>query len=147
MEEEPDEVVVSKGAIGGVVGHSQQQQQQRGNGYSELFPKEGSAQEEMRQLTQRHEELISTKLIDLGKIISSEEELMEQHQAHISETVQIVKSEGQLLAEVDRVNSDVHSYLNNFHTLLNKKASSILSLQKKYQNLNFRIAFLKMNIK
>jgi hypothetical protein len=101
----------------------------------------------MRQLTQRHEELISTKLIDLGKIISSEEELMEQHQAHISETVQIVKSEGQLLAEVDRVNSDVHSYLDNFHTLLNKKASSILSLQKKYKNLNFRIAFLKMNIK
>jgi hypothetical protein len=45
--------------------------------------------------------------------------------------VQIVKHEGQLMADMDRVNSDIRHYLDSLNQLLNRKAASVIALQQR----------------
>jgi len=45
--------------------------------------------------------------------------------------VNIVKQEGQLMADMDRVNSDIRYYLDSLTQLLNRKAASLTALQKR----------------
>lgn len=44
----------------------------------------------------------------------------------------VVKHEGQLVVEMERTDSDIHRYLDTLTQLLNRKAASLTTLQKKY---------------
>lgn len=79
-------------------------------------------EEKMVHLKEKHERLVN-------KILQEEDDLLANHKTFIDTTVDIVKSEMNLLHEVDKPGSDVEDYILNLDTLLKSKIDMIHKLR------------------
>eukprot|EP00898_Chlorokybus_atmophyticus_P005219 jgi/Chlat1/5699/Chrsp38S05547 len=79
---------------------------------------------EAKELIAAHDELMNT-------ILEEEEEVVAAHRRQIEETMEIVREEMVLLAEVDQPGSAIDSYVTQLTVILKRKAESIAMLQAK----------------
>mmetsp|Transcript_4239 Transcript_4239/g.13499 ORF Transcript_4239/g.13499 Transcript_4239/m.13499 type:complete len:589 (-) Transcript_4239:126-1892(-) len=78
--------------------------------------------DEMNLLTTQRDELMNT-------ILEEEEEVIAAHRKQIEETMEIVRKEMTLLAEVDQPGSAIDTYVAQLADILQRKAASIRELQ------------------
>jgi len=95
---------------------------------NQLFNLEGKNKEEnLQEITRRHEELINL-------ILSEEEEVISLHRQHIDDMVDLIKQEMVLLHEVDKPASDVDEYVDSLDAMLSHKLEMIEMLKGKLHN-------------
>eukprot|EP00344_Euplotes_crassus_P009542 CAMPEP_0197018576 /NCGR_PEP_ID=MMETSP1380-20130617/80180_1 /TAXON_ID=5936 /ORGANISM="Euplotes crassus, Strain CT5" /LENGTH=313 /DNA_ID=CAMNT_0042445821 /DNA_START=635 /DNA_END=1576 /DNA_ORIENTATION=- len=82
--------------------------------------------EEIARLCSNHE-----NLIDL--ILEEEEEVTNSHKEQIDSEVETVKEEMKLLYEVQKPNSDIKSYVETLHAMLDQKIRMMMDLKMKVE--------------
>ncbi|MQL71980.1 hypothetical protein Taro_004299 [Colocasia esculenta] len=86
----------------------------------------GTSKTKMRQY---NKEEISFNEGDINAILKEEEALIAAHRKEIEDTMEIVREEMTLLAEVDQPGSLIDNYVNQLSFILSRKAAGLASLQ------------------
>ncbi|KAI4372490.1 hypothetical protein MLD38_010712 [Melastoma candidum] len=76
---------------------------------------------------------------DVNAILEEEEALIAAHRKEIEETMEIVREEMKLLAEVDQPGSLVDNYVTQLNFVLSRKAASLVSLQARLARFQQRL--------
>ena len=77
---------------------------------------------DMAEMVKAHDELINV-------ILEEEEEVIAAHRGQIEETMELVKREMALLADVDKPGSAIDAYVDRLSSVLERKAESIAKLR------------------
>ena len=77
---------------------------------------------DMAEMVKAHDELINV-------ILEEEEEVIAAHRGQIEETMELVKREMALLADVDKPGSAIDAYVDRLSSVLERKAASIAKLR------------------
>lgn len=87
--------------------------------------------------SKRHE----SELIDgnINAILEEEEALIAAHRKEIEDTMEIVREEMKLLAEVDQPGSLIDNYVTQLSFVLSRKAASLVSLQARLARFQHRL--------
>ncbi|XP_024529613.1 kinesin-like protein KIN-13A [Selaginella moellendorffii] len=86
-------------------------------------------------LAARGKELRDTDMVQMGydgqinAILEEEEEVISAHRKEVEDTMEIVREEMRLLAEVDQPGSRIDRYVSQLNYLLSRKAAGIVNLQ------------------
>jgi kinesin family protein 2/24 len=88
-----------------------------------------NSDEDFQKLSNDHEKLINTILIE-------EEDFIGQHKLHIDEMVDMIKQEMNLINEVDRPGSDITHYVSNLDKQLANKIEKINGLRSRLHKFN-----------
>lgn len=75
----------------------------------------------------------------MNKILEEEDELIQCHRRQIEDTMDIVRSEMNLLAEVDQPGSAIDTYVDKLGRTLRSKAASIQQLQAKLDSFKAKL--------
>lgn len=103
--------------------------QQQGSGMSSIPSYMASKQSESEQ---PHDESIN-------EILEEEEALIAAHRKEIEDTMEIVREEMKLLAEVDKPGSLIDNYVTQLSFVLSRKAASLVSLQARLARFQHRL--------
>ncbi|KAL5713058.1 Kinesin-like protein KIN-13A [Ranunculus cassubicifolius] len=76
---------------------------------------------------------------DINAILEEEEALIAAHRKEIEDTMEIVREEMKLLAEVDRPGSLIDNYVAQLSFVLSRKAASLVSLQARLARFQHRL--------
>ncbi|KAG9152938.1 hypothetical protein Leryth_012563 [Lithospermum erythrorhizon] len=68
---------------------------------------------------------------DLKSLLKEEEDLVNAHRKQVEETMDIVKEEMNLVANIDQPGNQIDDYLSKLHRILSQKAAGILDLQSR----------------
>ncbi|GAA0141144.1 microtubule binding motor protein [Lithospermum erythrorhizon] len=68
---------------------------------------------------------------DLVTLLKEEEDLVNAHRKQVEETMDMVKEEMNMLADIDQPGNQIDDYMSKLHTILAQKASGILDLQSR----------------
>ena len=79
---------------------------------------------DMNEMVKAHDDLINV-------ILEEEEEVIAAHRGQIEETMELVKSEMALLADVDKPGSAIDQYVDRLSRVLSRKAESIAKLRER----------------
>jgi len=79
---------------------------------------------DMNEMVKAHDDLINV-------ILEEEEEVIAAHRGQIEETMELVKSEMALLADVDKPGSAIDQYVDRLSRVLSQKAESIAKLRER----------------
>ncbi|PIM97600.1 Kinesin-like protein [Handroanthus impetiginosus] len=75
----------------------------------------------------------------LNEILEEEEALIAAHRKEIEDTMEIVREEMKLLAEVDQPGSHIDNYVTQLSFVLSRKAASLVSLQARLARFQHRL--------
>ncbi|XP_039025063.1 kinesin-like protein KIN-13A [Hibiscus syriacus] len=75
----------------------------------------------------------------INSVLEEEEALTAAHRKEIEDTMEIVREEMKLLAEVDQPGSQVDSYVTKLSFVLSRKAASLVSLQARLARFQHRL--------
>ncbi|XP_038991466.1 kinesin-like protein KIN-13A [Hibiscus syriacus] len=75
----------------------------------------------------------------ISSVLEEEEALTAAHRKEIEDTMEIVREEMKLLAEVDQPGSQVDSYVTKLSFVLSRKAASLVSLQARLARFQHRL--------
>ncbi|XP_073050337.1 kinesin-like protein KIN-13A [Primulina eburnea] len=75
----------------------------------------------------------------INEILEEEEALISAHRKEIEDTMEIVREEMKLLAEVDQPGSHVDNYVTQLNFVLSRKAASLVSLQARLARFQHRL--------
>ncbi|KAK9003249.1 hypothetical protein V6N11_060813 [Hibiscus sabdariffa] len=75
----------------------------------------------------------------INSVLAEEEALTAAHRKEIEDTMEIVREEMKLLAEVDQAGCQVDSYVTRLSFLLSRKAASLVSLQARLARFQHRL--------
>ncbi|KAM5568960.1 kinesin-like protein KIN-13A [Rosa sericea] len=76
---------------------------------------------------------------NINAILEEEEALIAAHRKEIEDTMEIVREEMKLLAEVDRPGSLIDNYVTQLNFVLSRKAASLVSLQARLARFQHRL--------
>ncbi|KAK4767322.1 hypothetical protein SAY86_015072 [Trapa natans] len=76
---------------------------------------------------------------DFNEILEEEEALIAAHRKEIEDTMEIVREEMQLLAEVDQPGSLIDNYVTQLSFVLSRKAASLVGLQARLARFQHRL--------
>ncbi|KAG0482322.1 hypothetical protein HPP92_010406 [Vanilla planifolia] len=76
---------------------------------------------------------------EINALLEEEEALISAHRKEIENTMEIVREEMNLLAEVDRPGSQIDSYVSQLNFLLSRKAAGLVSLQARLARFQHRL--------
>ncbi|XP_077219488.1 kinesin-like protein KIN-13A [Tasmannia lanceolata] len=76
---------------------------------------------------------------DINAILEEEEALISAHRKEIEDTMEIVREEMKLLAEVDRPGSLIDNYVTQLSFVLSRKAAGLVSLQARLARFQHRL--------
>ncbi|OWM74078.1 hypothetical protein CDL15_Pgr008389 [Punica granatum] len=76
---------------------------------------------------------------DFNEILEEEEALITAHRKEIEDTMEIVREEMKLLAEVDQPGSLIDNYVTQLSFVLSRKAASLVSLQARLARFQHRL--------
>ena len=79
----------------------------------------------------RKEEMLKEHSALMSSILEDEEVVINEHRRHIEDSMELVRKEMQLLADVDQPGSAIDEYVGSLEALLDKKTASIKAMQKK----------------
>ena len=85
------------------------------------------------------DELMSERDDLMNRILEEEDELIQCHRRQIEDTMDIVRSEMNLLAEVDQPGSAIDAYVDKLGLILKSKAASIQQLQAKLDSFKAKL--------
>ncbi|KAK6138940.1 hypothetical protein DH2020_027321 [Rehmannia glutinosa] len=75
----------------------------------------------------------------INEILQEEEALIAAHRKEIEDTMEIVREEMKLLAEVDQPGSHIDNYVSQLSFVLSRKAASLVSLQARLARFQHRL--------
>ncbi|KAG8369947.1 hypothetical protein BUALT_Bualt14G0066200 [Buddleja alternifolia] len=75
----------------------------------------------------------------INEILEEEEALIAAHRKEIEDTMEIVREEMKLLAEVDQPGSHIDNYVSQLSFVLSRKAASLVSLQARLARFQHRL--------
>ncbi|XP_073136792.1 kinesin-like protein KIN-13A [Henckelia pumila] len=75
----------------------------------------------------------------INEILEEEEALISAHRKEIEDTMEIVREEMKLLAEVDQPGSHIDNYVTQLNFVLSRKAASLVSLQARLARFQHRL--------
>nr|GMD63524.1 kinesin-like protein KIN-13A [Ipomoea batatas] len=75
----------------------------------------------------------------INEILEEEEALIAAHRKEIEDTMEIVREEMKLLAEVDQPGSHIDNYVTQLSIVLSRKAASLVSLQARLARFQHRL--------
>ncbi|CAA0834190.1 Kinesin-13A [Striga hermonthica] len=75
----------------------------------------------------------------MNEILEEEEALIAAHRKEIEDTMEIVREEMKLLAEVDQPGSQIDNYVTQLSFVLSRKAASLVSLQARLARFQHRL--------
>ncbi|KAL3626519.1 Kinesin-like protein KIN-13A [Castilleja foliolosa] len=75
----------------------------------------------------------------MNEILEEEEALIAAHRKEIEDTMEIVREEMKLLAEVDQPGSQIDNYVSQLSFVLSRKAASLVSLQARLARFQHRL--------
>ncbi|CAI9762626.1 unnamed protein product [Fraxinus pennsylvanica] len=75
----------------------------------------------------------------INEILEEEEALISAHRKEIEDTMEIVREEMKLLAEVDQPGSHIDNYVTQLSFVLSRKAASLVSLQARLARFQHRL--------
>ncbi|CAN1281030.1 Kinesin-like protein KIN-13A [Linum perenne] len=87
----------------------------------------------------RHQEPDPTPDGNINAILKEEEALITAHRKEIEDTMEIVREEMKLLAEVDRPGSQIDNYVTQLSFVLSRKAAGLVSLQARLARFQHRL--------
>ncbi|XP_059318404.1 kinesin-like protein KIN-13A isoform X2 [Lycium ferocissimum] len=76
---------------------------------------------------------------NINELLQEEEALMVAHRKEIEDTMEIVREEMKLLAEVDQPGSLIDNYVTQLSYVLSRKAASLVSLQSRLSRFQHRL--------
>lgn len=76
---------------------------------------------------------------NIDELLQEEEALMAAHRKEIEDTMEIVREEMKLLAEVDQPGSLIDNYVTQLSYVLSRKAASLISLQARLSRFQHRL--------
>lgn len=76
---------------------------------------------------------------NMNEILEEEEALIAAHRKEIEDTMEIVREEMKLLAEVDQPGSRIDNYVSQLSFVLSRKAASLVSLQARLARFQHRL--------
>ncbi|XP_060212707.1 kinesin-like protein KIN-13A isoform X2 [Lycium barbarum] len=76
---------------------------------------------------------------NINELLQEEEALMAAHRKEIEDTMEIVREEMKLLAEVDQPGSLIDNYVTQLSYVLSRKAASLVSLQSRLSRFQHRL--------
>ncbi|MCD7454617.1 Kinesin-like protein KIN-13A [Datura stramonium] len=76
---------------------------------------------------------------NIDELLQEEEALMAAHRKEIEDTMEIVREEMKLLAEVDQPGSLIDNYVSQLSYVLSRKAASLVSLQARLSRFQHRL--------
>ncbi|MCD9642896.1 hypothetical protein HAX54_029939 [Datura stramonium] len=76
---------------------------------------------------------------NINEILEEEEALIAAHRKEIEDTMEIVREEMKLLAEVDQPGSRIDNYVTQLSFVLSRKAASLVSLQARLARFQHRL--------
>lgn len=76
---------------------------------------------------------------NVNEILEEEEALIAAHRKEIEDTMEIVREEMKLLAEVDKPGSQIDNYVTQLSFVLSRKAASLVSLQARLARFQHRL--------
>ncbi|WMV31468.1 hypothetical protein MTR67_024853 [Solanum verrucosum] len=76
---------------------------------------------------------------NINELLQEEEALMAAHRKEIEDTMEIVREEMKLLAEVDQPGSLIDNYVTQLSYVLSRKAASLVSLQARLSRFQHRL--------
>ncbi|CAH9129780.1 unnamed protein product [Cuscuta epithymum] len=76
---------------------------------------------------------------NINEILEEEEALIAAHRREIEDTMEIVREEMKLLAEVDQPGSHIDNYVSQLNFVLSRKAASLVSLQARLARFQHRL--------
>ncbi|KAE8734261.1 ubiquitin-like-specific protease ESD4-like [Hibiscus syriacus] len=76
---------------------------------------------------------------NINAILEEEEALIASHRKEIEDTMEIVREEMKLLAEVDQPGSHIDNYVTQLSFVLSRKAASLVSLQARLSRFQHRL--------
>uniref|UniRef100_A0A1D1YYC5 Kinesin-like protein n=1 Tax=Anthurium amnicola TaxID=1678845 RepID=A0A1D1YYC5_9ARAE len=109
------------------------------------FPVTSNKQQHMHDsgasntMTQRYEEEVPFNEGDINAILEEEEALIAAHRKEIEDTMEIVREEMKLLAEVDQPGSRIDNYVTQLSFVLSRKAAGLVSLQARLARFQHRL--------
>lgn len=77
--------------------------------------------------------------VNISAVLEEEEALIAAHRKEIEDTMEIVREEMKLLAEVDQPGSLIDSYVTQLSFVLSRKAASLISLQARLARFQHRL--------
>ncbi|KAK7363570.1 hypothetical protein VNO77_05717 [Canavalia gladiata] len=87
----------------------------------------------------RQSETESSPDVNISAILEEEEALIAAHRKEIEDTMEIVREEMKLLAEVDQPGSLIDNYVTQLSFVLSRKAASLVSLQARLARFQHRL--------
>lgn len=87
----------------------------------------------------RQPETESSPDVNISAVLEEEEALIAAHRKEIEDTMEIVREEMKLLAEVDQPGSLIDSYVTQLSFVLSRKAASLVSLQARLARFQHRL--------
>ncbi|TKY54159.1 Kinesin-13A protein [Spatholobus suberectus] len=81
----------------------------------------------------------SSSDVNISAILEEEEALLAAHRKEIEDTMEIVREEMKLLAEVDQPGSLIDNYVTQLSFVLSRKAASLVSLQARLARFQHRL--------
>ncbi|KAG4929344.1 hypothetical protein JHK82_046408 [Glycine max] len=81
----------------------------------------------------------SSSNVNISAILEEEEALIAAHRKEIEDTMEIVREEMKLLAEVDQPGSLIDNYVTQLSFVLSRKAASLVSLQARLARFQHRL--------
>ncbi|KAK1315545.1 Diatom spindle kinesin 1 [Acorus calamus] len=94
----------------------------------------------LNNVTSRHPELeVPYNDGEINALLEEEEALISAHRKEIEDTMEIVREEMKLLAEVDQPGSAIDSYVTQLSFVLSRKAAGLVSLQARLARFQHRL--------
>ncbi|KAF8387851.1 hypothetical protein HHK36_026513 [Tetracentron sinense] len=93
----------------------------------------------INKITRQHEPEPACHDGDINAILEEEEALIAAHRKEIEDTMEIVREEMKLLAEVDQPGSLIDNYVTQLSFVLSRKAAGLVSLQARLARFQHRL--------
>ncbi|KAF8392595.1 hypothetical protein HHK36_022940 [Tetracentron sinense] len=103
------------------------------------YKQQNSCDSNINKVTRQHERLPPCHDGDINAVLEEEEALISAHRKEIEDTMEIVREEMKLLAEVDQPGSLIDNYVTQLSFVLSRKASSLVSLQARLARFQHRL--------
>ncbi|KAL7597520.1 hypothetical protein Lser_V15G22919 [Lactuca serriola] len=106
---------------------------------SDVFSSVGSKQPSYMMTSSKQTEVEQPHDENINEILEEEEALIAAHRKEIEDTMEIVREEMKLLAEVDKPGSLIDNYVTQLSFVLSRKAASLVSLQARLARFQHRL--------
>ncbi|KAG1365237.1 kinesin-like protein KIN-13A [Cocos nucifera] len=107
------------------------------------LPVTGRKQQQMfdsaSNVSRQYEQEVSCKDGEIDALLEEEEALIAAHRKEIENTMEIVREEMNLLAEVDQPGSRIDNYVTQLSFVLSRKAAGLVSLQARLARFQHRL--------